>query len=157
MKSQAIILTAIVAASMSLGSVARGDEEGKGKVVISTSSAPAAIGPYSQGIRVGRTLYLSGQIAIDPATNLFMSGASIQDQTARVLENLAAVAGAAGMTLDDVVTTTVYLADLTDFAAMNQVYATFFKTVPPARSTIQVAGIPKGAKVAISAVAVDSD
>jgi 2-iminobutanoate/2-iminopropanoate deaminase len=97
---------------------------------------------------------LSGQIAIDPTTNQFMTGASIEDQTKRVLENLAGVLTAAGLTLDDMVNATVYLADLNDFAKMNQVYATFFKNAPPARATIQVAGISRNAKVAISAIAV---
>lgn len=155
-------LTALIAGVMAVGSaVARADDGGDGdgaehagKVVISTTLAPAAIGPYSQGIRAGRTVYLSGQIAIDPTTNQFMTGASIQDQTQRVLENLAGVLTAAGLTLDNVVSTTVYLQDLNDFADMNQVYATFFKNAPPARATIQVAAIPRNAKVAISAIAV---
>jgi 2-iminobutanoate/2-iminopropanoate deaminase len=153
---------ALIAAAIAIGSAAaRADDgsdgdgaENPGKVVISTTLAPAAIGPYSQAIRVGKTVYLSGEIAIDPTTNLFMTGASIQDQTQRVMENLAGVLTAAGLTLDNVVSTTVYLQDLSDFANMNQVYATFFKNSPPARSTIQVAGIPKSAKVEISAIAV---
>lgn len=154
-------LTALIAGVIAVGSAAAradgGDGDGAenaGKVVISTTLAPAVIGPYSQAIRVGRTVYLSGQIAIDPTTNQFMTGASIQDQTQRVLENLAGVLTAAGLTLDNVVSTTVYLQDLNDFANMNQVYATFFKNSPPARSTIQVAGIPRNAKVEISAIAV---
>ena len=97
---------------------------------------------------------MSGQIAIDPTTNQFMTGASIEDQTRRVLENLAGVLTAAGLTLDDLVNATVYLNDLNDFAKMNQVYATFFKNAPPARATIQVAAIPRNAKVEISAIAV---
>jgi 2-iminobutanoate/2-iminopropanoate deaminase len=124
------------------------------RVAISTTLAPAAIGPYSQAIRVGKTVYLSGQIAIDPTTNVFMTGASIQDQTQRALENLAGVLAAAGLGMDNVVATTVYLQDLNDFASMNAVYATFFKTSPPSRATIQVAGIPKGARIEISAIAV---
>ena len=155
-------LAALIAGAIAIGSAAAraddgGDSDGAenpGKVVISTTLAPAAIGPYSQAIRVGKTVYLSGEIAIDPTTNLFMTGASIQDQTQRVMENLAGVLTAAGLTLDNVVSTTVYLQDLNDFANMNQVYATFFKNSPPARSTIQVAGIPKSAKVEISAIAV---
>jgi 2-iminobutanoate/2-iminopropanoate deaminase len=153
-------LTALLAGAIAIGAVAaRADDggdgaENAGKVVISTPLAPAAIGPYSQAIRVGRTVYLSGQIAIDPTTNLFMTGASIEDQTKRVLENLAGVLTAAGLRLDDVVNTTVYLADLNDFAKMNQVYATFFKNAQPARATIQVAGISRNAKVEISAIAV---
>jgi 2-iminobutanoate/2-iminopropanoate deaminase len=155
-------LTALIAGVIVVGSVAaRADDgaegdgaENAGKVVISTTLAPAVIGPYSQAIRAGKTVYLSGQIAIDPTTNQFMTGASIQDQTQRALENLAGVLTAAGLTLDNVVSTTVYLQDLNDFANMNQVYATFFKNAPPARSTIQVAGIPRNAKVEISAIAV---
>jgi 2-iminobutanoate/2-iminopropanoate deaminase len=150
----------MLAGAIAIGSVAaRADDggdgaENAGRVVISTPLAPAAIGPYSQAIRVGRTVYLSGQIAIDPTTNQFMTGASIEDQTKRVLENLAGVLTAAGLTLDDMVNATVYLADLNDFAKMNQVYATFFKNAPPARATIQVAGISRNAKVEISAIAV---
>jgi len=148
-------LIALIAGVIAIGSAAaRADDDGGGKVVISTPLAPAAIGPYSQAIRVGRTVYLSSQIAIDPTTNQFMTGASIEDQTRRVLENLAGVLTAAGLTLDDVVNATVYLADLNDFAKMNQVYATFFNNAPPARATIQVAGIPRNAKVSISAIAV---
>jgi 2-iminobutanoate/2-iminopropanoate deaminase len=148
-------LTALLAGVIAIGSVtARADDEDAGKVVISTPLAPAAIGPYSQGIRAGKTVYLSGQIAIDPTTNQFMTGASIEEQTQRVLENLAGVLTAAGLRLEDVVNTTVYLADLNDFTKMNQVYATFFKNAPPARATLQVAGIPRNAKVEISAIAV---
>jgi 2-iminobutanoate/2-iminopropanoate deaminase len=154
-------LTALIAGVIALGSAAArahdrdGDvEENHEKIVISTALAPAAIGPYSQAIRVGRTVYVSGEIAIDPTTNQFMTGASIEDQTDRVLKNLAGILTAAGLTLDDVVSTTVYLSDLNDFANMNQVYATYFKNAPPARATIQVAGIPRGAKVEISAIAV---
>jgi 2-iminobutanoate/2-iminopropanoate deaminase len=148
-------LTAMIACVIAVGSaVARADDDGARKIVISTPLAPAAIGPYSQAIRVGKTVYLSGQIAIDPTTNLFMTGASIEDQTKRVMENLAGVLTAAGLTLDDVVNTTVYLADLNDFTNMNTVYATFFKNAPPARATIQVAAIPRNGKVAISAIAV---
>jgi 2-iminobutanoate/2-iminopropanoate deaminase len=148
-------LAALLAGGIAAGpAVARADDDGGRKTVISTPLAPAAIGPYSQAIRVGKMVYLSGQIAIDPATNQFMTGASIEDQTSRVLENLAGVLTAAGLTLDDVVNTTVYLQDLNDFGAMNQVYATFFQNAPPARATIQVAGIPRNGKVAISAIAV---
>ena len=148
-------LTALLAGVIAIGSVAaRADDEDAGKIVISTPLAPAAIGPYSQGIRAGKTVYLSGQIAIDPTTNQFMTGASIEEQTKRALENLVGVLTAAGLRLEDVVNTTVYLADLNDFIKMNQVYATFFKNAPPARATLQVAGIPRNAKVEISAIAV---
>lgn len=158
MNTHTALLTALFAGVIAVGAAAakadEGGHVGAGKVGISTIEAPAAIGPYSQAIRVGRTVYLSGQIAIDPTTNQFMTGASIEDQTKRVLENLAGVLTAAGLTLDDMVNATVYLADLNDFAKMNQVYATFFKNAPPARATIQVAGISRNAKVAISAIAV---
>lgn len=133
---------------------ADGDRD-EAKAVISTPLAPAVIGPYSQAIRIGTTLYISGEIAIDPTTNQFMTGASIEDQTQRVLENLAGILTAAGLSLDDVVSTTVYLMDLNDFANMNAVYAKYFTNQPPARVTVQVAGIPKNAKVEISAIAVD--
>jgi len=156
------ILALLISGAVLAGSpVARAQEsaegegsEGPGRIAISTTLAPAAIGPYSQAIRVGKTVYLSAQIAIDPTTNVFMTGASIQDQTQRVLENLQGVLAAAGLGMDSIVSTTVYLIDLNDFAAMNAVYATFFKTSPPARATLQVAGIPKGARIAISAIAV---
>ena len=158
MNTHVALFTALFAGAIAVGSVAAlADEDAGRRVVISTPLAPAAIGPYSQAIRVGRTVYLSGEIAIDPTTNQFMSGASIEDQTDRVLKNLAGILTAAGLTLDNVVATTVYLSDLNDFAKMNQVYATFFKSAPPARATIQVAGIPRGAKVEISAIAVDAE
>ena len=159
MNTHVALLTASCAAVIAVGSAgARADDDrDRGKVVISTPLAPAAIGPYSQAIRVGRTVYVSGEISIDPTTNQFLTGASIAEQTDRVLKNLAGILTAAGLTLDNVVATTVYLSDLNDFAKMNQVYATFFKSAPPARATIQVAGIPRGAKVEISAIAVDAE
>jgi 2-iminobutanoate/2-iminopropanoate deaminase len=102
-----------------------------GRKVILTPDAPKPIGPYSQAIRRGQTLYLSGQIAIDPATNQFLSNGSIEDQTRRVLDNLAAVLAADGLTMDHIVSTTVFLKDVNDFAKMNEVYATYFKNAPP--------------------------
>ena len=125
-----------------------------GKKVISTPNAPEAIGPYSQAIRVGKTLYLAGQVAIDPKTKKFMADASIEDQTRQTLENLKAVLEADGLTMDNVVSTSVFLQDLNDFGKMNQVYGTYFKTAPPARATVQVARLPLDAKVEISAIAV---
>jgi len=124
-----------------------------GKTVIASPSAPAAIGPYSQAIKVGKTVYLSGQIAIDPKTKQLMAEAPIEDQTRRVLENLKAVLAADGMTLDNVVSTTVFLKDLNDFGKMNEVYAAFFTSAPPARATVEVARLPKDAKIEISAIA----
>jgi 2-iminobutanoate/2-iminopropanoate deaminase len=125
-----------------------------GKKVISTPNAPEAIGPYSQAIRVGKTVYLAGQIAIDPKTKQVMANASIEDQTRLVLENFKAVLAADGLTMDHIVTTTVFLKDLNDFGKMNEVYATFFKTAPPARATVEVARLPRDVKIEISAIAV---
>jgi 2-iminobutanoate/2-iminopropanoate deaminase len=122
------------------------------KEVIATDRAPAAIGPYSQAIKFDNMLFLSGQIAIDPKTNQFNAG-SIEEQTKQVLDNLDAVLAANGMTLDNVVSTTVFLSDMSDFGKMNAVYGAFFKEKPPARVTVQVAGIPRGALVEISAIA----
>jgi 2-iminobutanoate/2-iminopropanoate deaminase len=122
--------------------------------VIASPDAPAAIGPYSQGIAAGGQLYLSGQLPIDPATGRIPAGSSIQDQTRQVLKNLSAVLGANEMTLSNVVSTTVYLSDLDDFAAFNAAYAEFFPQAPPARATIEVARVPRDAKVEIAAIAI---
>lgn len=122
------------------------------KEVIATKGAPDAIGPYSQAIKFGRALFLSGQLAIDPKTNQFNPG-PIEEQGRQVLENLKAVLAANDMTLDDVVTTTVFVKDLNDFAKLNAVYATYFKDKPPARATVQVARLPRDALVEISAIA----
>lgn len=125
------------------------------KTVISTSNAPAAIGPYSQAILVGDTLYTSGQVSIDPATNEFVAG-SITEQTTQVFENLKAIITEAGFDLPQVIKTTVFLQSMSDFAAMNAVYAQYLApegATPPARSTVQVAGLPKGALVEIEVIA----
>lgn len=119
---------------------------------VKTENAPAAIGPYSQAIRAGEFVFVSGQIAIDPATGQFVSG-TVAEQTERVLKNVAAVLTAAGSSLDKVVKTTVFLADMKDFAEMNEVYATFFSDAPPARATVAAAGLPRDARVEIEAVA----
>ena len=121
--------------------------------VISTENAPAAIGPYSQAIMAGDTLYLAGQIAIDPATGELTPG-TIEEETTLVLENLKAVLEAAGMSLADVVSTTVFMADLDEFGAMNAVYADFFPENPPARATVQAARLPRDVKIEIAAIAV---
>jgi len=123
------------------------------KEVISTENAPGAIGPYSQAIRVGDQVFLSGQIPIDPATGEFVSE-DVIEQTHQVLRNLSAVLEAAGSDLENVVKTSVFLADMNDFAAMNGVYAEYFATNKPARSTVQAAGLPKGARVEIDCIAV---
>jgi 2-iminobutanoate/2-iminopropanoate deaminase len=122
------------------------------KNVVCSSAAPAAIGPYSQGIRVGHLLFVSGQLGVDPATGAFVDG-GIEEQTARCLENLKAVLAESGIGLDSVVKTTVLLANMDDFAAMNEVYASYFKTDPPARSAFQVARLPKNGRVEIEAIA----
>ena len=119
---------------------------------IQTDKAPAAIGPYSQAIRAGEFVFVSGQIAIDPATGQFVGG-TVAEQTERVFKNLAAVLTAAGTSLDKIVKTTVFLADMKDFAEMNDVYARFFSEAPPARATVAAAGLPRDAKVEIEAVA----
>ena len=120
---------------------------------IHTASAPAAIGPYSQGIAAGNTAYISGQLPIDPATGEF-AGSDIASQTRQSLLNMKAILEANGMSMADVVKTTVLLADIAEFGAMNQVYAEFFAEPYPARAAFQVAALPKGAKVEIEAVAV---
>ncbi len=125
------------------------------KIMISTSNAPAAIGPYSQAVRIGDFIYTSGQIPIDPATGALVAG-GIREQTTRVLENLTAVLSEAGTSMANAVKTTVYLKDMADFAAMNEIYATYFAptgVVPPARSTVEVARLPKDALVEIDLIA----
>jgi len=119
---------------------------------ISTDSAPRAIGPYSQGIAAAGLLFLSGQVPLDPATGALIQK-TMQEEVARVLENLKAVLEAAGSGLDRVVKTTVYLTSLKDFEAMNEVYARYFGDNRPARSTVQVAALPRGARVEIDAIA----
>lgn len=126
---------------------------GKTKQVISTEKAPSAIGPYSQAIRIGNLVFCSGQIPIDPATGEFVSG-GIKEQTEQVLKNLTAVLESAGATLQNVVKTTVFLADMNDFAAMNEVYAKFFSDNKPARSTVQAARLPRDARVEIECIAI---
>jgi 2-iminobutanoate/2-iminopropanoate deaminase len=124
------------------------------KTAISTPKAPAAIGPYSQAVRVGDFLYTSGQVALDPATGQIVPGA-IAEQTTQVLENLKAVLEAAGATLTDVLKTVVFLKDMNDFAAMNAIYGKYLApegTVAPARSTVEVARLPKDALVEIEVI-----
>jgi len=120
--------------------------------VISTDRGPRAIGPYSQAIRAGGFLFLSGQVSLDPATQQLVQG-GIAQQTERVLENLKGILEAAGSSLDRVVKTTVYLKDMNDFSAMNEVYARYFPSAPPARATVEVARLPKDARVEIELIA----
>jgi 2-iminobutanoate/2-iminopropanoate deaminase len=124
-----------------------------GKKVISSPDAPEAIGPYSQAIAVGNTLYLAGQIPIDPRTKELKLG-SIEEQTRLVLDNLKAVLAANGMTMDNVVSTQVFMKDLNDFAKMNAVYGEYFRSAPPARATVQVARLPRDVAIEIAAIAV---
>ena len=119
---------------------------------VTTTAAPAAIGPYSQAIKAGDFLFASGQIPLDPATGALVSG-GIAEQTHRVLKNLAGVLEAAGIGFDKVVKTNVYLADMADFAAMNEIDATYFPQPAPARATIQAARLPRDVKVEIDLVA----
>ena len=115
--------------------------------------APAAIGPYSQAVLAGDTLYCSGQIPIDPADGSLISG-TVEQEAERVLDNLGAVLKSAGMDYVNVVRCTVYLADINDYAAVNEVYARYFSDAPPAREAVQAAALPRGAKLEISCVAV---
>jgi 2-iminobutanoate/2-iminopropanoate deaminase len=121
------------------------------RIPITSSGAPAAIGPYSQAVRAGDLLFVSGQVPIDPATGELIDG-DVAAQTQRVLQSLDAIVRAAGATFDDVVKTTVYLADMNDFVAMNRVYATWFANPAPARAAVQVARLPKDAQIEIDAI-----
>lgn len=125
------------------------------KEIICTEAAPKAIGPYSQAVRVGNFVFLSGQIPNDPATGQVLEG-TIEKQTERVLENMKAVLRAAGLTFENVVKTTVFLRNLNDFNYMNEVYARYFCKNPPARSTIQAARLPREVDIEIDAIAVIS-
>jgi 2-iminobutanoate/2-iminopropanoate deaminase len=122
------------------------------KRIIATADAPAAIGPYSQAVRVGELIFLSGQIPLDPRTGQMVSG-SVATQARRVMENHAAVLRAADAKFDDVVRSTIYLTNLDDFASVNEVYGTYFSSEPPARATVQVAALPRGAEVEIEMIA----
>lgn len=123
------------------------------KKIIATTAAPAAIGPYSQGIEGGSIVITSGQLPVDPVTGAFAEG-GIAGQTRQSLTNVQAVLAQAGLTMESIIKTTVFLKDMNDFAAMNEVYATFFPENPPARSAVEVARLPKDAMVEIEAIAV---
>lgn len=122
------------------------------KQPFSSSDAPKAIGPYSQAVRAGDLLFLSGQVPLDPATGQMVEG-DIAAQTRRVMDNLAAVLKSAGLSFADVARTTIFLADMNDFAKVNEVYGTYFSEPYPARATVQVARLPKDARVEIDAIA----
>jgi 2-iminobutanoate/2-iminopropanoate deaminase len=119
---------------------------------VSTASAPKAIGPYSQGVRAGSLLFVSGQVPIDPATGQIIPG-DIGAQTHRVFQNIGEILKAGGASFDHVVRTTVFLADMNDFAAMNEAYATYFTAPAPARATVEVSRLPKDARVEIAVIA----
>lgn len=123
------------------------------KQVIATEKGPKAIGPYSQAIKAGGFVFISGQVAFDPATGQLIEG-DVAKQTARVLENLKAIAEAAGTSLDKAVKATVFLKDMNDFSAMNEVYAKYFPKEPPARATVEVARLPRDVRVEIDIIAV---
>ena len=123
------------------------------KRVIQTDQAPAAIGPYSQAVRVDNFLYTSGQIALDRQSGEFLSG-EIEQETERTIENISAILKAGGLSLDNVIKTTAYLTDLSHFARMNHIYEKYFSGNKPARACVQVAALPKGAKVEIEAIAI---
>lgn len=123
------------------------------KEQIATKAAPAAIGPYSQAVRVGDFVFYSGQIPLDPATGVLVSG-GIEEQTRRVMANMRAVLQASGLDYAAVVKTTIYLTDMGDFAAVNAIYGECFTGIPPARACVQVAGLPKGAAIEIDWIAV---
>ncbi|HEY2627079.1 MAG TPA: RidA family protein [Candidatus Udaeobacter sp.] len=123
------------------------------KKIISTKEAPAAVGPYSQAVRVGSTVYCAGQIPLDPKSGQIVPG-DIGAQTRRVLENIAAVLRAESLAFENIVKTTIFLTNLSDFQTVNEIYGSYFKKEPPARSTVQVPALPKGASVEIEVIAV---
>ncbi|MGV3763671.1 RidA family protein [Parapedobacter sp.] len=122
------------------------------KTIINTAKAPAPIGPYNQAVKAGDTLYISGQIALSPQTGELV-GSSVADEARQVLDNLGAILAEAGYAFSDVVKTTIFLRDMGDFAAVNEVYGTYFTEQAPARETVAVAGLPKNVRVEISAIA----
>jgi 2-iminobutanoate/2-iminopropanoate deaminase len=122
------------------------------KNIIHTDQAPAAVGPYSQAVRLGNLLFTAGQIGLNPATGQVVAG-GVAEQTERVMQNLTAILAAAGTSMEQVIKCTVFLMDMADFVAMNEVYGRYFPQNPPARSTVQVAGLPLGVRVEIEAIA----
>ena len=123
------------------------------KKIISTPEAPAAVGPYSQAVRAGSTIYCAGQIPLDPKSGQIVSQ-DISEQTRRVLDNIGAVLRSEGLTFENIVKTTIFLTDLADFQTVNEIYASYFKKEPPARSTVQLPALPKSARIEIEAIAV---
>ncbi len=123
------------------------------RTVVHSDQAPKAIGPYSQAIRAGQFLFCSGQIPLDPHSGEMVGAGDVRAQARRVMENLGAVLHAGGASFASVVKTTIFLSDLSDFGAVNEIYGSYFKEAPPARATVQVAGLPRGALVEIDCVA----
>jgi 2-iminobutanoate/2-iminopropanoate deaminase len=148
------VIIAGISAIALLGLASAASSQQAKKEVISTTKAPAAIGPYSQAIKVGSTVYLAGQIPIDPATNAVRADMSIEEQTSMVLNHLKSVLEADGMTMANIVSTSVFMKDLNEFPKMNTIYATYFPASPPARATVEVARLPRDVKIEISAIAV---
>jgi len=126
------------------------------KTIISTSEAPAAIGPYSQAVRSGKFLFCSGQIPLDPKTGKIIAG-DIATQTRRVLDNITAILKAEGLAFDSIIKTTIFLTDLGDFQTVNEIYGSHFRQEPPARSTVQVSALPKGANIEIEVIAASEE
>lgn len=122
------------------------------KKIISTSEAPGAVGPYSQAVRIGNLVFCSGQIPLDPVSGQLVTG-DISAQTKRVLENISAVLRAENLGFEHIAKTTIFLTSMNDFQTVNEIYASYFKSEPPARSTVQVSGLPKGANVEIEVIA----
>ena len=145
--------TIMLAAAMLAGAVTLPASAGAFKEVIATKDAPAAIGPYSQAVRAGGMLFIAGQIPIDPKTGQLNTGTD-EEQVAQVLENIKGILAADGMTMDNVVSTTVFVRDLNNFSKLNTVYGSYFKDKPPARATVQAARLPRDVAVEISAIAV---
>lgn len=142
--------------NLALDSAIRSVFASRMKKVVSTQDAPAAIGPYSQAIRAGSMLFCSGQIPLDPKSGQIVSG-GIDVQTRRVLDNITAVLKTEGLTFANIVKTTIFLTDLGDFQTVNEIYGSYFKQQPPARSTVQVPALPKGANIEIEVIAVADD
>jgi 2-iminobutanoate/2-iminopropanoate deaminase len=153
MNKQIRCVTFLLLCLAAYGQTQKGSAAGGEREVVESKDTPKAIGPYSQAIKAGGLVFCAGQIALDPATGQLAPG-DISAQTDRVLKNLSAVLAAAGSDLDHAVKTTVFLKNISDFPAMNEVYGRYFKTVPPARSTVGVAQLPRDALVEIDVVAV---
>jgi 2-iminobutanoate/2-iminopropanoate deaminase len=122
------------------------------KKIVSTTEAPAAVGPYSQAVRLGQLVFCSGQIPLDPKSGQIVEG-DITAQARRVMENITAVLRAEGLGLENIIKTTIFLTNMSDFQAVNEIYGSYFKSDPPARSTVQVSALPKGANIEIEVIA----